>query len=139
MGRYSWKQNGFTLVELMIVMIIISILAAIAYPAYARYVRNTEESRAQGQMMAAVAAAETWRAQRFSYAGYTLPANITGSDRYQFQVTLSNSDRAMTITARPTGTQTGMGAMAINHRGQTCINKNSDTTCTIGTHATWDD
>lgn len=135
---HSRRQTGFTLMELMIVLIIVAVLSAIAYPGYTRYVQNTQETRAQGQLVSAMTAAESWRAQRFNYTGFTLPAAMAASDRYQFQAAVANDGRSLTITARPIGGQAGMGAMAINHRGQTCINKSSDSVCTIGTHPTWD-
>src|SRR4029079_8768764 len=65
-------QQGFTLIELMIVVAIVDILAAIALPAYQDYIVRSKMS----ETMAAIAACKTSVAEYTSTKG-TLPGNVT--------------------------------------------------------------
>ncbi|PSU94774.1 pilin [Photobacterium kishitanii] len=52
------KQQGFTLIELMIVVAIIGVLSAIAVPAYKNYVAKSEMASAMATMKALITPAE---------------------------------------------------------------------------------
>ena len=127
------RQQGFTLIELMIVVAIIAIIAAVAYPSYQSHVQRTRQAEMQGALTDFATTLESYRSQNFSYedAGTTLttPSNAV----YDVTLSVDGDNRGYLLLAKPKGSQAGMGAMGMNEAGQTCLNKASDTSCTPGT------
>ena len=109
MQKYN-KQQGFTLIELMIVIAIIGILAAVALPAYQDYTIRAKVSEGISLSGAAkLAVVETAQADGVLVTGLTTAANPTGytfaGTNYVASIVVGNAG-VITITTQATGAAT---------------------------------
>ncbi len=65
------KEQGFTLIELMIVVAIIGILAAIAIPQFSKYRQKAFNAAAESDLRNAMTAEEAYFADKQKYFPYT--------------------------------------------------------------------
>jgi len=118
------KQNGFTLIELMISIALVSILASIAYPSYTQYAVKANRAAAQSEMMEIASRQQQFLLTNRAYAdktiletdGYILPADV--SDKYGYTIVLgSGATPFYTLTFTPIGLQAGDGDLVLDSNG----------------------
>src|SRR5690554_197218 len=78
--RINHAQQGFTLIELMIVVAIIGILAAIAIPQYQDYIARSQVTRVVGELSALKTSAEEQLMRGKTPSGDGSAVGFTGSD-----------------------------------------------------------
>lgn len=154
------KQQGFTLMELMIAVALVGILAAIAIPAYKGYAQRSARAAVQADLVAAATTMERLKAQNFTYAGAsagtTFPAvsprdSAAGMQKYDINLIYLKSDGTVAATGDPVAgfevqavstnlfDSSKKEALKIDHLGRKCYKElgTSVNTCTIGTDPTW--
>lgn len=67
------RQQGVTLIEMMIAVAIIGILAAIAYPSYQEHVQRSRRAAAQGDLLEIAQRLERYFSANYTYVGFNLP------------------------------------------------------------------
>ena len=124
--RRNPGQNGFTLIELMIVVAIVGILAAVAYPAYQDYLRRGNRSAAQSFMMEVSQRQQQQLMSNRTYAqslatlGLTLPTDV--SNFYTVAANLgvpsaTDPSQGFNLQLTPTGMQAGDGDLCLTNTG----------------------
>lgn len=130
----TYKQKGFTLIELMIVVAIIGVVAAIAYPSYERYVLKTKRTDMMSEMQNIASIIQARKLAQGKYSN-ALKSGLTGNYPKQgtelYTVTIepivtttppSELGSKWIIKATPiTDTQmAGDGALSLNYQNNKC-------------------
>lgn len=98
-------QNGFTLIEVMVIVVVVAILATIAFPAYQSNVRKAKRNDAIEALLRIQVAQEKWRVSDTDYASYAeLGSPSTLESFYTIEIP-SSSATGYTIRATATGDQ----------------------------------
>jgi type IV pilus assembly protein PilE len=91
-GR-TWREGGFTLIELMIVLAIVAILAAIAYPSYNRFITKSARDEARSSLQQIELLQERWRQNNGGFATNAQLSDALGAlrtaDLYEYSITTS--------------------------------------------------
>jgi len=128
------KDQGVTLMELMIVVAVIGILAAIAYPTYMSQVREGRRTDAQSMLLRVLQREERNYTRNNTYTkdltdldfskGKDLPTEnefyLVNADTCDAKTSL---DQCVSVTATPQGQQTAddCGSLTVNSRGQKSV------------------
>jgi prepilin-type N-terminal cleavage/methylation domain-containing protein len=68
------REQGFTLIELVLVMLILAVLTAVAVPSYLGFGDRANKNAAGADLRAAVSSVEAWHSDHGTYAGMTVAA-----------------------------------------------------------------
>ncbi|MGP9691466.1 type IV pilin protein [Psychrobacter sp. AOP30-A2-5] len=139
--KISKNDQGFTLIEMMIVVAIIGILAAISYPSYQNYVIKTKRTDMMSEMQNIASEIESRKLAQGSYSAISTSVKTDFATAYPRQGTalydVTITDPLVSkwiINATP---KTGMqmvsdGNLSLNYQGIKCRGNGTDKKCGTG-------
>jgi type IV pilus assembly protein PilE len=119
------RNDGFTLIEVLVAVAIVGILGAFAYPSYTKHVRKSNRSNAEAIMMETAQFMERYYTVNNSYANAALPSAVapkgaTGANvKYNLTFSAGPTASGYTLQAVPAGAQASdtCGTLTLAHTG----------------------
>ncbi|WP_345740388.1 type IV pilin protein [Halomonas getboli] len=114
------REQGFTLIELMITVAIIAILAAIAYPSYTRYVEKARRTDGMSALTNTAGQLERCYTVGSDYTADNCPSGSFDSEEGFYSVTITASAASFTLKASPQSKQSDddCGVFTLNQQGE---------------------
>ncbi|MFC3608768.1 type IV pilin protein [Stutzerimonas tarimensis] len=129
------RQNGFTLIEMMIAVAILGVLVAIAYPSYTEHVSKGKRAEAKAALMEAAQNLERYFSVNGSYvdSGGDLPSvyatsvPVSGAANYRVQVVGTPARNTFVLEATRAGSMSSdaCGDFRINQAGAKSLGNNT--------------
>jgi len=107
--RIQKDEQGFTLIELMIVVAIIGILAAVAIPQYQNFTKKSKASEAKVILDAIVTAEASYFAEKDNMTNVLSDLGNPDSPAKYYTYSASGTNDLTTVKAVPNATGTGAG------------------------------
>ncbi|GGC99401.1 type IV pilin protein [Vreelandella lutescens] len=117
-GAQETRQQGFTLIEMLIAVAIIGIVAGIAYPSYTRYVERSLRTDAHAGLLQAASEMERCYSRQYNYTGCAI---TTTSPDGNYAITAAagdSNDGGFILTATTTQTDGCDSGIQFNARGE---------------------
>lgn len=124
MTREARRQDGFTLIELMITVAVLAIVVATAWPTYSEQIRKSRRVEAQRALLELAHHLEREHSRSGSYADVTLPFNRVPFDipdpYYTIAFVGELQAGSWTLGAQPVGVMRDdpCGSFFITHTGR---------------------
>lgn len=130
--RAARRQDGFTLVELLIAIAILAIVMGIAIPSYTQYVVESNRTEAHTALLGTAQTLERCFTRFSAYDDGDCPVQdgdteLTSGGKYEISVTAGAT--TYDLTAAPQGSQTkdtDCGSFTLDETGQRGISASSD-------------
>lgn len=135
------KNQGFSLIELMVAVAIVAILAGVAYPGYKEQVSKGRRSDAQAVLAEASQFMERWYSQKNRYGSAAstsvvvetalLPSNLRktprdgGTTYYQISVETTDTSYTLKATAKGSMASDKCGNFSLTHTGEKKVSTNA--------------
>ena len=95
--QVSYRERGYTFIEVMIAVTIVGILAALALPSYGNYVRDARRADGHLALLQEAQTLERCRSTRWTYANCPL-SSPTSPERY-YTISVVSDATSYTLTA----------------------------------------
>lgn len=110
--RNRFRQQGITLVELVLAIVIVGILSSVAYPRFSQYLQQSRRSEAHSALIQIANLEEHFFLQMQRYASLselglkTFPDNSYTTENDYYRITATVDPAFYRLTATAIGTQT---------------------------------